>query len=56
LNLIIFPNLVVNFSKIGILEGVLVASWPVVLVLFPGNTIGISSRIIGNLKRGFARY
>jgi hypothetical protein len=54
LSLTTFPNLVVNFSKIGVLEGVLVAGWPVVLALFPGNTIGISGRIISNLERGSA--
>jgi hypothetical protein len=54
LSLITFPNLVVNFSKIRILEGMLVAGWPVVLALFPGNTISIGSRIIGNLERGSA--
>jgi hypothetical protein len=40
-----------GFLLIGVLEGVLVASWLVVLALFPGNAISISSRIIGDLER-----
>jgi hypothetical protein len=52
LSFIIFPNLVVNFSKIGILERILIANWFIILVFFLDNTIVINSRIISNLEKG----